>query len=41
MKSGRIGEVRVTPELAGETWELIMADDEVAEVDTAEIEVQA
>jgi len=41
MKNGRRGEVRVTPELAGETWELLLADDEVAEIDVAEIEVAA
>ncbi len=40
MKNGKTGEVRVTPELAAETWELIMADDEVAEIDIAEIEVE-
>jgi len=41
MVNGRTGVVRVAPELAGETYEQIVADEAVAEVDIVELEVEA
>ena len=41
MVNGRTGVVRVSPELAGETYEQIVADEAVAEIDIVEIEVAA
>ncbi len=41
MVNGKTGVVRVTPELAAETWELITADEAVAEIDIVELEVEA